>query len=143
MAVKTPSKGWIVKHGLTVTPTTNLANVKSVRVKPGAREMIKATTHDTVATDDYVPRPLRDSAELEIVIDWDPDDAGHEAIRLAHATTPAVPYYFTPIAPNSGAAQYALTGIITGFEPGDMDAETGLMQATITYKATAAEVFTQ
>ena len=138
---KTPTKGVIVKTGNSATPTTNLANVKTVRAKPGRREMIKSTTHDDTNVDSYVPRPVRDSSDLEIVALWDPANQTHEDVRAAHAA--GTKWYFTVIFPDAGAAQYALEGYITDFEPGDFDTESGLMEVTIRFKATAVETFTQ
>lgn len=140
MAVKTPTKGISVKHGTSATPTDVLANVKTVRVKPGIREMIKSTDHAATNTDSYVPRPIRDTADAEIVIFWDPDDTGHEAVRAAHAA--GTKYYFTTVFPNVGASQYALAGYITDFSPGEFDTETGLMEATIVFKCDGVEAFT-
>lgn len=138
---KNPTKGVIVKTGNAAAPATNLANVKTVRVKPGRREMIKATTHDDTNVDSYVPRPLRDSADAEIVVLWDPAAATHEDIRAAQAA--GTKWYFIIIFPEAGAAQYALEGYITDFEPGDFDTESGMMEATIRFKATAVETYTQ
>lgn len=141
MAVKTPTKGISVKHGVAATPTDVLANLKTVRVKPGILELIKSTDHGASGTDTYVPRPLRDSADAEIVVFWDPDDTGHETVRAAHAAR--TKYYFTPVFPNTGASQYALAGYITDFAPGDFDTETGLMEVTISFKCDSAETYTQ
>lgn len=141
MSVKTPTKGIAVKHGSSASPTTNLDNVKTVRVKPGALQLIKSTDHAQASVDSYVPRPLRDSADAEIVIFWDPDDSGHEGVRAAHAAR--TKYYFTPVFPNVGASQYALAGYITDFVPGEFDVETGLMEATIVFKCDSVETYTQ
>jgi len=138
---KIPTKGVIVKTGNASSPTTNLANVKTAVFTPGKREMIKATTHDDSNTDSYVPRPLRDTGDGKIVVLWDPDNATHEDIRAAHAA--GTKWYFTKIMPNTGAAQWACSCYITDFQPGEFDTETGLMEATILFKADAVETYTQ
>lgn len=138
---KYSTKGVLVKTGSTVTPTTNLPQVKTVRVKPGRREMLKATAHDSSNTDEYIPRPLRDTADLELVVLWDPALPTHDELLDAHAA--GTKWYFTVVFPEAGAAQFALAGFITDLEPGDLDPETGVMEMTVRFKADAAETFTQ
>lgn len=138
---KNSTKGVIVKTGSSATPTTNLAQVKTVRIKPGRREMIKSTSHDSTATDEYIPRPLRDTADLEIVLLWDPAVTTHDELLDAHAA--GTKWYFTVIFPEAGAAQFVLSGYITDFEPGDFDAETGIMECTVRFKADSSETYTQ
>jgi len=138
---KIATKGVLVKTGSSATPTDNLANVKTVRLKHGRREMIKATTHDSTSTDEYIPRPLRDTADLEVVVLFDPANSGHDALFDAYAA--GTKWYFTVVRPDAGAAQTAMSGYITDFSEGDFDAETGLMEATIAYKADTVETYTQ
>lgn len=138
---KIAAKGTIIKSGSSASPTTTLTQVKSVNPTIGEREMLNSTTHDSTTTKDYVSAPLRDTAGLEIEICYDPDDATHEAVRAAHAA--GTLWYFTLILPNTGAAQWALVGYIKGFSIGGLDPETGLIMATISFKGSTAETFTQ
>jgi hypothetical protein len=138
---KYATKGVIVKTGNAATPTTSLANVISAVFTPGKRDMIKVTTHDSTSTDEYIPRPLRDTGEGKIVIAWDPANSTHEDVRAAHAA--GTKWYFTKVLPDSGAAQWAVSCYITDFQPGDFDAENGRMEATILFKADTVETYTQ
>lgn len=138
---KYSTKGVVVKTGSAATPTTNLPQVKTVQVKPGRREMLKVTAHDSSNTDEYIARPLRDTADLEIVLLWDPALVTHNELLTAHAA--GTKWYFTVIFPEAGAAQFALAGYITEIEPGGLDAESGTMEMTVRFKADSAETFTQ
>jgi hypothetical protein len=141
MSNRIATKGAIVKHGSSVTPTTTLSGVRRVELSDGSRGMINATCHDSTSTKEYIPEQLRDTLGLNIVIAHDPADAGHEAIRAAYAAI--TKYYFTLVMPDAGAAQYALAGYITNFLPGSFDPESGLMEATISFKADSVETYTQ
>jgi hypothetical protein len=141
MSTRIATKGAIIKHGASATPTTTLAGVRSISVSDGARAMIDATCHDSATTKEYIPAPLRDTLGLTIVLAHDPADTGHEAIRAAYAA--ATPYYLTLVLPDAGAAQWALLGIITSFLSAQLNPDTGLLESTFTYKATASETFTQ
>jgi len=142
MSTRIATKGTLVKHGASAAPSTNLAGVRSVQPGDGLRAMINATCHDSSTTLEYIPAPLRDTQSLAITIAYDPADTGHEAVRAAYAA--ATKYYFTLVLPDAGNAQWAFSGYITSFlVSGNVDPETGLLEATINYKADAAETFTQ
>lgn len=141
MSTRIATKGAIIKHGASVTPTTVLAGVRSIQVGDGQRNMIDATCHDDTATKTYIPAPLRDTDSLTVTLAHDPADTGHEAIRAAYAANTT--YYFTLILPDAGAAQWAQVGNITSFVSGQLNPDTGLLEATFTFKATGAATFTQ
>lgn len=138
---KIAAKGAIVKTGSSATPTTNLAQVRSVALTVGERPMIDSTTHDSASTKDYIAAPLRDTNQLEIVIAYDPAAATHEEIRAAHAA--GTKWYFTLVLPDAGAAQWAMSGFITGFSVPALNPDTGLIESTITYRADTVDTFTQ
>jgi hypothetical protein len=138
---KYAAKGTLVKSGSSASPSTNLANVKGVTLNVGEREMLNTTTHDDTTTKSYISAPLRDTNSLEIEVLYDPAAATHEEVRAAHAA--GTKWYFTVVLPDAGAAQWALGGYITAFSLGGLDPETGLVQATISYKADGADTFTQ
>jgi len=141
MSTRIATKGSIIKHGASATPTTALAGIRGISVGDGAREMINATCHDSATTLEYIAAPLRDTLMLTVTLAEDPADTGHEAIRAAYAA--ATLYYFTLVLPDAGAAQWALSGYITSFLVGQLNPETGLLESVFTYKATSAETFTQ
>lgn len=141
MSTRIATKGAVVKHGSSATPTTTLAGVRSVELIGGTREMIDATCHDSSTTKEYIPAPLRDTLGLRVTLAHDPADTGHEALRAAWAA--ATLYYLTLILPDTGAAQWALSGYITDFLPAQLNPDTGLLEAVFTYKANAVETFTQ
>jgi hypothetical protein len=137
---KIAAKGAIVKTGSSATPTTNLAQVRSVSVTVGEREMINVTTHDSTTTKEYIPALLRDTNQVEIEIAYDPANATHEDVRAAHAA--GTKWYFTVVLPDAGAAQFAMSGYITAFSISPLDPETGALMATISYRADTADTFT-
>jgi len=141
MSTRIATKGAVVKHGSSATPTTTLAGVRRVELLEGSRGMINATCHDSATTKEYIPEPLRDTLGLNIVLAHDPADTGHEAIRAAYAAK--TKYYFTLIMPDAGVAQYELGGYITSFLPAEFNPESGLMEATVTFKADGVETYTQ
>jgi hypothetical protein len=141
MSTRIAAKGAIVKHGSSASPSTALAGIRSVSVSDGAREMINATCHDSSDTKEYISAPLRDTLGLTVTLAHDPADSGHEAIRAAYAAN--TPYFLTLVLPDAGAAQWALSGVITSFLPAQLNAETGLLESAFTFKATVAETFEQ
>jgi hypothetical protein len=138
---KIASKGVLVKSGSAATPTTNLAQVRSVSLTIGEREMINTTTPDSTTSKDYISAPLRDTNQVEIEIAYDPANSTHEDVRAAHAA--GTKWYFTVVLPDAGAAQWAMAGTITGFSIPALDAESGLLIANITYRADTVDTFTQ
>lgn len=141
MSTRISTKGTVIKHGASATPTTTLAGVRSITPGDGLRELIDATCHDSSTTKEYIKAPLRDTFSLSITLAYDPADTGHEAIRAAHAA--GTLYYLTMVLPDAGAAQWELSGYLTGFSVGALNPTTGLLEATVAYKAIAAETFTQ
>lgn len=136
---KIPALGAIVKYGASASPTTELAQVKSVSFDQGSREQIDTTTHDNTVSKEYQDAKLRDTASLEITILYDPANSGHEAVRAAHAA--GTLYYITLVLPDSGAAQFALSGYFTDFSIAPL-VTNGAIEATIRFKANAADTFT-
>lgn len=137
---KISAKGATIKHGVSASPTDDLAQVRSVSFDQGNREQIDTTTHDNTVSKDYTDSKLRDTASVEVVILYDPANTGHEAIRAAHAA--GTLYYLTIVLPDAGAAQWALSGYIVDFVLSPL-ATNGVIEATIRFKANAAGTFTQ
>lgn len=137
--VKISGKGLTVKHGATAAPTTSLTGLESLGFNPGDVELIEVTTHESTQRE-YVDSGLRDTPEITGVIVYDPTDAGHEALRAAHAARTL--YYLTVVLPDSGAAQWACSGYFTKFEIPSTSAKDAL-KANFTFKVKSAETFTQ
>lgn len=140
MAVKIAAKGSLLKSGASATPTVTLGSVRSIGFNPGARKLIDSTTHDNSGTMSYVDSGLKDTADLKATVLMDPADTAHEAIRAAQAA--GTPWYFTLVLPDTGAAQWALLGIILELTIPTLNVD-GLLEMEITYKATAGETYTQ
>ena len=140
MSTRIATKGVVIKHAATATPTVTLAGVRSVQVNGGERGVIESTCHDST-TREYISAPLADTFGLTITVAHDPADAGHEAIRAAQAA--GTLYYFTLILPDAGTAQWAFSGYLTGFTPASLSPADGLMECSFTYKANAVATFTQ
>lgn len=141
MSTRIATKGALIKHGATASPSTNLAGVRGVSVGDGQRQMIDATCHDSTTTTEYISAPLRDTQSLTVTLAHDPADTGHEAIRAAYAAN--TKYFITVVLPDVGAAQWAFSGYVTSFLPAQLNPTTGLLESTFTYKADSAETFTQ
>ncbi len=141
MATKNAAKGAVVKYAATATPTTTVDNLRSCKPKPGAREMLNSTTHGSTTTKDYLRAPLRDTNEITFRFLWDPADTIHELLRSHHSA--GTTGYLTAVMPDTGAAEWAMTGNITNFDPLDLDPETGLMEVECTFKATGPDTYTQ
>jgi hypothetical protein len=136
------AKGVVIKHGASASPTDVLAQVVSISVTPGERTLIPTTVHATTGVKAYINHPLRESLEIEITLDWDPTDTGHDAIYDAYAA--GTLWYLIIVMPDSGAAEWSASGTFTKFVPPAMaaDGDTPL-QATLTFKALGAETYTQ
>lgn len=141
MSTRIATKGAVIKHGASATPTTSLAGIRAITVGDGQRSMIEGTCHDDSTTKSYLKAPLRDTDSLSVTLAYDPADSGHEAVRAAYAA--GTTYYLTLILPDAGTAQWEQVGIITSFVVGQLNPDTGLLEATFTYKATSAATFTQ
>lgn len=138
---KFAAKGVVVKSGSSATPTQALPGVKSVSIDTGERPMIGVTTHDSATTKDYVASPLRDTISAEIELVWDPTNTYHDELVDAHLA--GTKWYLTFVLPDSGSAQFAASGYITNISVPTLDPETGALMATVSYKADAAETYTQ
>lgn len=141
MSTRYATKGGIVKHGASATPTTNLAGVRNIAIAGGDRQLIDASCHDSTGTKEYILSPLRDTMDLTITVAWDPADTGHEAIRAAFAAN--TKYYLTVVFPDGGNAQYAFEGYFTNVQPQALNPTDGIMESVFSFKATAAETYTQ
>lgn len=137
---KYAAKGAIIKSGSSASPTTTLTQLKSVSLTIGERELLDATTHDSSTAKEYVAAGVRDTSMVEAEILYDPADATHEAVRAAQAA--GTTWYWTVILPDTGAAQWAMSGVIRSFSLGSLDPVSGLIQASISFKALAVETFT-
>jgi hypothetical protein len=140
MASKFAAKGAQVKVAATATPTNVLDGVKEVSVNGGTREMIDTTNHASTGTKQSIPNPLRDVRSLDVTIFYDPADTQHERIRAAHEA--GTLEYQTFVFPDTGAAQYAMSGYITDWTVPTLGVD-GALEVTYTFTANTAEVFTQ
>lgn len=141
MSTRIATKGAIIKHGASSSPTTAIPGIRSIQVSGGERAMINATCHDSSSTLEYIAAPLRDTLTLTVTLAHDPADTEHEALRAAYAAKTLE--YQTIVLPDAGTAQWALSGYITSFLSGQLNPETGLLETVYTFKAIGAETFTQ
>jgi hypothetical protein len=141
MSTRIATKGAVIKHGASATPSTALAGIRAITPGGGQRQMINATCHDSSTDMEYIKAPLKDTKELTVVIAYDPADTGHEAIRAAYEA--GTLYYLTLVLPDTGAAQWEKSGTVTSFLPAQLNPETGLLESIFTFKAHGASTFTQ
>lgn len=136
------AKGVVIKHGSSASPTDVLANVVTLTPKPGERTLIDATVHATTGVKAYINHPLRESMELDITINWDPTDTGHDSIYDAYVA--GTLWYLLVTMPDSGTAEFALSGTWLKFEPQAMPSTGDTpLQANLTFKALSVETYTQ
>lgn len=141
MATKFTAKGAIAKYAATATPTTTIDNLLEVSITIGDRGMINATTHGSTTTKDYLAEPLRDTNEVSGKICYDPADTIHELMR--NHQNAGTKGYLTIVLPDTGAAQWAMSGYITRFSVPTLNPETGKLEADFTFKADTVDAFTQ
>ncbi len=140
MASKFAAKGAILKYAATATPTTTVDNLLEVSVTIGDRGMINTTTHGSSTTKDYMAEPLRDTNEVSGKIIYDPADTIHELMRL-HQSAGTLGY-MTIVLPDTGAAQWAMSGNLTRFSVPTLNPETGKLESDFTFKAVTVDTFT-
>lgn len=136
---KFKAKGVIIKAALTSTPTTTVDQAADVSFNVGDRSLIDVTTHDSTTTKDYIDSGVRETAELDITCEYDPANAVHEIIRAAHGVGTLL--YVTLILPDTGAAQWVMSGIVTSFNVPSASAGNSLKMQW-KFKATSLDVFT-
>lgn len=130
----------VIKAAATATPTVVIAGLREIGFNGGDRAQIDSTTRDDTVVKSWLPHPLRDVRSLEIVCAYDPADTQHERMRAAHAAITRE--YQTLILPDTGAAQWALTGYIMKFSLPSLAAD-GVLEFSYQFIADAAETFTQ
>lgn len=139
MSIKYSAKGAKIKAGATTTPTTEIPAIKEVGMTGGERTMIDVTNHQTTNTKEQIPEPLRDVRTLEATIFYDPADTEHERLRAAYEA--GTLEYWTFVLPDTGAAQWAFSGYITGMTIPTLGT-TGALESTLTFTAAGAPTFT-
>lgn len=139
MSTKYAAKGAKIKAGATATPTTEIPGLKEVGMTGGDRTMIDVSNHASVNTKEQIPEPLRDVRTIEAVIFYDPDDTEHERLRASYEA--GTLEYWTFVLPNTGAAQWAFSGYITGMTIPTLGV-TGALESTLTFTAAGAPTFT-
>lgn len=141
MATKYAAKGAVLKYAATATPTTTVDNLLEVSISIGDRGMIPATTHGSATTKDYLAEPLRDTNEISGKVCYDPADTIHELMRSHHNA--GTKGYLTLVLPDTGTAQWAMSGYLTRFSVPTLNPESGKLEADFTYKADTVDTFTQ
>lgn len=136
---KFKAKGVVIKAALTAAPTTVLAQMAEIAFDIGQRSLLDVTTHDSVTTKEYIDSGLRDTAELEVSSVYDPADAIHELIRAAAAAGTLV--YMTLILPDTGNAQWAMSGFVTQFTVPNLGTNVD-MKMNFKFKAAGPDTYT-
>lgn len=140
MATKIAAKGAILKYAATASPITTIDNLVEVSLTVGPRGLINTTTHGSATTKDYIAEPLRDTNEISGKILYDPADTIHELMRSHHAA--GTTGYMTIVLPDAGAAQWALSGVLTVFSIPSLNPESGRLEVDFTFKAFTVDTFT-
>lgn len=140
MATKIAAKGAILKYAATATPTTTIDNLVEVALTIGDRGVINTTTHGSATTKDYMAEPLRDTNEVSGKILYDPADTIHELMRNHQSA--GTTGYLTIVLPDAGAAQWAMSGVLTRFSVPTLNPESGRLESDFTFKAFTVDTFT-
>jgi predicted secreted protein len=135
---KVKAKGTTIKYGATASPTTTIPALADIELTLGDREVIDATTHDSTGGKEYLDSGLRETPTLSARVKLDPADTAHEFIRASHSSGATV--YITVVLPDAGSAQFAMSGVIQGY---NVSAPVnGTLDCSFTFKALTVEAFT-
>lgn len=112
---------------------TTIAHVRNMTPPPISVAAVEMADHDMESTKMYFPAGLGDIGEAEFEIYLDPQDAGHEEL-YALAKSRSIEDWRI-VLPNS-AGQWDFTAYVGKFEIGDIDANDGVLEATLSLQAT-------
>lgn len=140
MSTKYAAQGVVLKAGAAASPTTIVDGLKEIQFTGGERQMIDVTNHNSSTAKEQIPAKLRAARGLEFTIFYDPADTQHERMRAACEAKTLE--YLTVVLPDLGTAQWAFSGYYTNFSLPTLGTENAI-EATVSFQATAVEVFTQ
>lgn len=118
-----------LSDGAASNPTyTTVAHVISVKPPAIARGTTELADHDMVGTKMYLPNGLGDLEAVTARVYLDPQDATH--VELYALAQSASVEDWRIVLPN-GAGTWDFTGFLTRYEPDDVDADDGVLEADI------------
>lgn len=122
------------------SPTyTTIAQVRNMGVPPLSTAVTELADHDMTDSKEYLPAGLADVGGAPFEVYLDPQNAGHQELYTLAKSRERNDWRI--VLPDS-AGQWDFEAFVTGFEVGDIDANDGVLEATITLQATAAPVMT-
>lgn len=118
---------------------TTIAQVRTMTPPPISTPAVELADHDMVGTKMYLPAGLGDIGEAEFEIYLDPQDTGH--IQLEALARSRSIEDWRIVLPNSGG-QWDFAAYVGKFEVGDIDANDGVLEASLSLQATETPVMT-
>lgn len=129
-----------LSDGAASDPTyTTVAHVRNVTPPPRSTAAVELADHDMASDKMYLPAGLSDLGEGGVEIYLDPQNAGHIAIEELSRTKTTEDWRI--VLPDSGG-QWDFSGYISKFEVGDIDANDGVLEATLAIQATDSPAMT-
>lgn len=112
---------------------STIAHVRNMVPPPESTQSVELADHDMEHTKMYLPAGLSDMGEAEFEIYLDPQDVGHQALlELVKAKTTEDWRIVLP----GGAGTFSGPAYVAKFEVGDIDANDGVLEATLALQAT-------
>lgn len=136
---KVKAKGVVLKYGDTASPTTTIPQLADVSFDNGQWDRIETTTHDTSGSTKTFVTTMKEPSSLDVRILLEPADTAHA--WLIAAADSGAEKFITFVLPDTGSAQWALTGNVTNLTIGGLT-PTGLVEASFNFASTAAHTFT-
>lgn len=136
---KVKAKGVVIKYGDSVTPTTTIPQLAEISFDAGQWDRVETTTHDTSGVTKNYDATLKEPSALDVRILLDPADTAHA--WLISSNLSATARYMTFILPDTGSAQWAMTGHVTNFSIGGLSVG-GMVEASFTFSSSVADTFT-
>ncbi len=136
---KIKARGVVIKYGAAATPTTNMSQVAEISYEGGNWDRVDTTTLDSAGNTKTYDTTVKEPPSLDVKVMLDPAGVDHEFIRANHASGALV--YLTLVLPDTGTAQFALSGHITNYSIGGITMG-GMLEMSFTFNAAGVETFT-
>ena len=132
------AKGIILKYGDSASPSTTIPQKADISYDAGSWDMLDGTNHDSGSTKVKEPG-LKEPPSLNVNVLLDPGDTAHA--WLVSANDSGALKYFTLVLPDTGAAQFVLSGYVQTLSiTGPVN---DYLKASFTIICAAAAVFSQ
>lgn len=139
MATKVKAKGVVIKYGDSAAPSTTIPQLAEISFDSGQWDRVDITTHDTSGVTKNYDVTLKEPSSLDVRLMLDPADTAHA--WLISSNISATVRYMTFILPDSGTAQWAMTGHVTALSISGLT-PSGFVEASFSFSSSVADTFT-